>query len=427
MHTDNASQRGLGRDRRLGAGARRAGGLRPQMLHVARRAQQLLLRLGSPGAGTRSASRSTHGAGANGLRAMVPTSSCGRSADRRHARRRPDPSHDSQTIKGVEYAFFDADRRRLRGDLRRRRHRAGDLQRRRLGPRATAPPTITWDTDEASDLPGRLRNRSEQPGPEPEQPGAGHLPQRPAHRPRAQHHLPLPGDVRRRRDARAQLEHPPAPPADPASFTTPSATFTDTTVSDFGAGTPDANTYISETDNGEVILKPTEGQEFSGSRRCRPAGRAAPGELRRERHARDGATGLRRQPPRQRRLRRHRRHLRPRAARSSSSPPSAPPPFQHVGFTDDFKPRLGDLQHQGRRQHQLYARTNNGQPGLAGHRSGSGSLVGISTPATGSSGARARSSYYVDGNPDPVATHTVGFGLRTCVRPPATSTPAAPS
>ena len=56
----------------------------------------------------------------------------------------------------------------------------------------------------------------------------------------------------------------PEPPAAPRSFTTPSATFTDTTVSDFGAGTPDANTYVSETGNGEVTLKPAEGQEFSG-------------------------------------------------------------------------------------------------------------------------------------------------------------------
>ncbi len=50
------------------------------------------------------------------------------------------------------------------------------------------------------------------------------------------------------------------------TFTTtpPGFGFTDTTRSDFGAGTLDANTYISQTDNGEVILKPAEGQEFSG-------------------------------------------------------------------------------------------------------------------------------------------------------------------
>ena len=50
------------------------------------------------------------------------------------------------------------------------------------------------------------------------------------------------------------------------SFTTAPHTFgfTDTTVGDFGGGSPDANTYVSQTDNGELILKPTEGQEFSG-------------------------------------------------------------------------------------------------------------------------------------------------------------------
>ena len=64
------------------------------------------------------------------------------------------------------------------------------------------------------------------------------------------------------------------------SFTTAALTFsfTDTTVSDFGAGSPDANTYISQTENGELILKPAEGQEFSGGPACRPAGRAPPGK-----------------------------------------------------------------------------------------------------------------------------------------------------
>ena len=57
----------------------------------------------------------------------------------------------------------------------------------------------------------------------------------------------------------------PASPAPPASFTTPSATFVDTTVADFSAGTPGANTYISQTTDGEVILNPTVGAEFYGS------------------------------------------------------------------------------------------------------------------------------------------------------------------
>ncbi|HEV8702825.1 MAG TPA: glycoside hydrolase family 16 protein, partial [Candidatus Polarisedimenticolia bacterium] len=42
------------------------------------------------------------------------------------------------------------------------------------------------------------------------------------------------------------------------------ASFTDTTSADFSAGTPDAGTYISETADGEIILAPTFGTEFSG-------------------------------------------------------------------------------------------------------------------------------------------------------------------
>src|SRR5207245_8461274 len=40
--------------------------------------------------------------------------------------------------------------------------------------------------------------------------------------------------------------------------------FADSTVADFSAGTPDAATYISETTDGELILAPTSGTEFSG-------------------------------------------------------------------------------------------------------------------------------------------------------------------
>src|SRR5690606_131694 len=40
--------------------------------------------------------------------------------------------------------------------------------------------------------------------------------------------------------------------------------FTDTTVEDFNAGSG-TDTYVSQVGDGEVILKPTEGQEFSGS------------------------------------------------------------------------------------------------------------------------------------------------------------------
>ena len=43
------------------------------------------------------------------------------------------------------------------------------------------------------------------------------------------------------------------------------ATFTDTTTANFGAGSIGANTYVSETSDGEVILNPTVGAEFSGT------------------------------------------------------------------------------------------------------------------------------------------------------------------
>ena len=65
-------------------------------------------------------------------------------------------------------------------------------------------------------------------------------------------------------DAASNSSTEPEPPAAPGSFGTPGASFTDTTVSDFGAGTLDPNAYVSLTEDGEVILKPSEGQEFSG-------------------------------------------------------------------------------------------------------------------------------------------------------------------
>ena len=36
-------------------------------------------------------------------------------------------------------------------------------------------------------------------------------------------------------------------------------------MADFGLGTPGANTYVSDTSGGEVILAPTVGAEFGGS------------------------------------------------------------------------------------------------------------------------------------------------------------------
>ena len=61
--------------------------------------------------------------------------------------------------------------------------------------------------------------------------------------------------------------HWPTPTLPPTATPTavPFTGFVDTTVADFSAGTPDANTYIAQTDDGEVMLTPTEGTEFSGT------------------------------------------------------------------------------------------------------------------------------------------------------------------
>jgi hypothetical protein len=50
-------------------------------------------------------------------------------------------------------------------------------------------------------------------------------------------------------------------------FTTsaPPSTFTDTTVGDFSADTPDVNTYLAQTANGEVLLALSVGAEFFGT------------------------------------------------------------------------------------------------------------------------------------------------------------------
>ena len=48
-------------------------------------------------------------------------------------------------------------------------------------------------------------------------------------------------------------------------FTTPSLTLVDTTTADFTAGTPGVGAYIADSVNGEVMLAPSLGVEFSGT------------------------------------------------------------------------------------------------------------------------------------------------------------------
>ena len=139
------------------------------------------------------------------------------------------------------------------------------------------------------------------------------------------------------------------------SFTTAPHVFdlTDTTTADFGAGTPDANTYVSETGDGEVTLSPTVGAEFSGgpalpsgwqSGTWESQGGGAGGSATVSGGALhvDGAFA-----ETDRDLR-----LRPRARVQGDT--SAAANFEHVGFGVNFNnsPNWAMFSDQGRRQHQ---------------------------------------------------------------------------
>jgi hypothetical protein len=65
-------------------------------------------------------------------------------------------------------------------------------------------------------------------------------------------------------DANTNSASSPTPPAT-ASFFTPAPCPSDQTAANFGLGTLDANTAVSLIGDGEIILKPTSGTEFSGT------------------------------------------------------------------------------------------------------------------------------------------------------------------
>ncbi len=204
----------------------------------------------------------------NGLRAMIPTTSAAGSLDGiTDADSNPVP-YDVDTIKGVEYAFVEA----TDGDY----HAT-------YAPDTTAPAisgvsavadgsgtaTITWQTDEPSDStvdygtsPGSLGSQESE--------GAlvtNHSVVITGLDPGTTYHFRVSSQ-----DASGNSATEPDPPAAPATFSTPSASFTDTTASDFGAGTPtgvhltgDPAEADVDPDAHSVILNPTVAEEFSGS------------------------------------------------------------------------------------------------------------------------------------------------------------------
>ena len=337
------------------------------------------------------------GAGANGLRAMVPVSS--EAGALTGVTRDGNPvATTNQTIKGVEYAFVEA----LPGDY----EATYDVDE--TGPAISnvahtagaESATITWDTNEPSD--SRVDYGTSPSALTSSESSAALA---------TSHSIELDGLAANTTyyyrvtsaDGAANSTTDPAAAQPPRSFTTPAAGLTDTTAADFAAGSPGADGYVAETADGEVTLKPAVGEEFSGAfglpsrlveRDLGVAGR----RRRRQRH------GLGRQPARQRRLRGDRRDLRARPlARVRRHLRRRPVPARRL--QRQLQQRLGDLQHQQRhrpalRPHQHGLRRQINTP-LPGALIGSEHRYRIEWDA-------GEVRFYVDGGL--VATHAASFG-----------------
>jgi hypothetical protein len=200
-------------------------------------------------------------AGSRNLRAMLPTGStvgtlAGLTLDTVPV------AYTTQTIKGVEYAFFPADAGSYEATYQ------VDV----TGPvvsNVTATPnvdgsvTIAWTTDEASD--SRVDYGTTQGSLTENVSDAALV---------TSHALALngltPSTLYYFRvtsvDAASNPTVEPPLVSDPASFTSPAPVCAfDGTAADFALGATGAATYVSETTDGEVILKPAEGAEFSGT------------------------------------------------------------------------------------------------------------------------------------------------------------------
>ena len=327
--------------------------------------------------------------------------------------------------------------RHLRSRRRRRRSRASSTPSSTPPPAATRRPTrsttprpaISNVTDAVTATarrrspgtptspPTRGSTTAPTPAPrrQPEQLRARHLAQRAAHRPRPEHHLLLPGELDRRAPATPRTD--PLSPAAPR-HSRPLRGLTDTTVADFGAGTPDANTYVSETGDGEVTLRPTVGEEFSAGPGLPPAGQAAPGEPETcgpagsatvsggSLHVDGAFAGT------------TATYGSGRTLEFSATFGGAD--FEHVGFSDDFNDSpTGRSSASGPTAASTPAPTTAAPNGHAA----SSALLGSRT-ATGSSGTRPRSATTSTAASSPPTRPT--SAPPRCARPPATSTPAAP-
>ena len=172
----------------------------------------------------------------------------------------------NRTIKGREYAFFDAAPGSYEA-IYAVDETAPAISTVASSVSGSGSATITWNTNEAAD--SRVDYGADPNALTASQSGStlvtSHSVQLTGLKPTATYYYRVSS-----KDAAGNSSTDPVPPTAPRSFTTSPLTFEDTTVSDFSAGTPDANAEVSQTGDGELILKPTVGEEFSG----RPGGSA---------------------------------------------------------------------------------------------------------------------------------------------------------
>jgi N,N-dimethylformamidase beta subunit-like protein/uncharacterized protein DUF4082/cadherin-like protein/Big-like domain-containing protein/purple acid phosphatase-like protein len=200
------------------------------------------------------------GAGANGLRAMVPTGSkvgalTGITRDGTPV------TFTAQTIKGVEYAFFPAS--------------AGSYEA-SYAVDATAPvitdvtaiaagdgkATVTWTTNEPATSRVEYGTSAGSLGlsQESSELSTSHSAQLTGLAPNTTYSYRVTSA-----DGAGNATTAPPTGQAPASFSTPSASLQDTSVADFGAGSPGTDTSVADAAGGEVILKPTLQAEFAGA------------------------------------------------------------------------------------------------------------------------------------------------------------------
>jgi len=200
------------------------------------------------------------GAGARGLQAMLPTQSAAGELVN-ISRSGSSIFYQVQTVKGVEDAVFEASAGPYAAAY------AVDsfppaIVNVNAAPGTNATATISWDTDEASTsqvVYGTVQDDLTQTA---SSDGwvTAHQVMLNGLAPNTTYYYRV-GSA----DEVGNEATYPVDPAPPLSFTTTAASLIDTTAADFGLGTLGACAYVAQTGDGEVILAPMVGAEFSGS------------------------------------------------------------------------------------------------------------------------------------------------------------------